>query len=113
MILVRLNFIAVTATIVLVGAIAWHLSATVTKHSMIEQRKMEVMEWAARQDDLNELLKTKYGVMLSINTAIPGSFRLLNVTVGHELSAQDVEAIRTDLYRRKCPYGITLIDGLR
>ncbi len=65
MILVRLNFIAVTTTIVLVGAIAWHLSATVTKHAMIEQRKMEVMEWAAQQDDLNGLLRTKYGVMLS------------------------------------------------
>ena len=113
MILVRLNFIAVTTTIVLVGAIAWHLSATVTKHAMIEQRKMEVMEWAAQQDDLNGLLRTKYGVMLSMNTAPPGSLRLMNVNVGHELSTQDIEAIRTELYRLKCPYGITLIDGLR
>lgn len=110
---VRLNFIAVTATLVLVSAISWYLGAAVTRNVIIEKRKTEVLNWVAKQDDLEQLIKSKYGVVLSTNTGIPGSFRLLNQTPGRELSPQEVEAIRVELYQRKCPYGITLIDGLK
>lgn len=109
--MVRPTFIALIATLLLVGGICWHLGGTVTKNVVIEKRKTEVLDWISSQDGLVDLMKTKYAVILTTNTGIPGSIRVVTPAGRGELTAQEIEGIRTELYLRRCPYGITHIDG--
>jgi hypothetical protein len=89
-------------------------------HRVREDRKSEVMHWFANNRDLIATME-RHGIVLMTNTAIPGSIRVSLVdpqaAVDHpdkmEAAHAGLAMLRDELFKRRCPYGITLvsIDG--
>jgi hypothetical protein len=84
-------------------------------HHISEDRKIEPMFWLGKNQDLDKLMHDKYGIGISINTGIPGSFLVwmippLDNEKDHEQKAlEGLNVLRDELFKRRCPYGVTLV----
>jgi hypothetical protein len=80
-------------------------------HLVIESKKGDPDRWFAQNPDLVKIMADKYGITLHGNAAIPGS-----IWVGGRVETKDVPKaraglafLREELFKRRCPYGITLV----